>query len=128
MKQQKKKRDDELFNKMSSMKKEMKKKKEQRKAYKQSIKDAAVAERELMNINYDITTNKTENRRSYEQSLNRAENRSFFKKSVKNFVQRLKRNENIEVDASNNEDLKLAFLRTTISSTARNMYTSFLKT
>ena len=61
-----------------------------------------------MNINYN-STSKTENRRAYESNLNRAQNKEYFKKSVKDFVQRLKRNENINVDASNNEDLKLAF-------------------
>ena len=120
--EQKKKRDDELFNKMSSMKKEMKKKREQRKTYKQSIKNAAVAERELMNINYDTTTNKTENRRAYESSLNRAENKSYFKKCVKSFVKRLKRNESIEVDASNDEDLKLAFAEAIRSFKNNNLF------
>ena len=82
--------------------------KEQRKHYKQSIKDTALTEREFMNIKYD-SPSKSQNRRAYEENLNRAENKSFFKKSVQSFLQRLKRNENINVDASNNEDLKLAF-------------------
>ena len=49
--------------------------------------------------------------------------------SVKNFVQRLQRNENIEVDASNNEDFKLAFaeaIRTfknnNLSNTEKHVY------
>ena len=108
-KEQQKREDNEFFSKLSSMKAQKKQQKKQRKTYKQSIKNAATTERELMNINYDTTTNKTENRRSYESSLNRAENKSYFKKCVKSFVQRLKRNESIEVDASNDDDLKLAF-------------------
>ena len=108
-KEQQKREDNEFFGKLSSMKAQKKQQKKQRKTYKQSIKNAATTERELMNINYDSSTNKTENRRAYESSLNRAENKSYFKKNVKSFVQKLKRNESIEVDASNNEDLKLAF-------------------
>ena len=104
--EQQKRADNELFSKLSSMKTQKKQQKKQRKAYKQSIKDAANTQRELMNINYDSAIAKTENREAYEASLNRAQNKTFFKNSLQDFVQRLKRNENINVDASNNEDLK----------------------
>ena len=73
-KEQQKRDDDNLFNKLSDMKKQMRNKKEQRKHYKNSIKDTALTERELMNINYD-SPSKSENRRAYEQNLNRAENK-----------------------------------------------------
>ena len=101
--EQQKRADNELFSKLSSMKTQKKQQKKQRKAYKQSIKDAANTQRELMNINYDSAIAKTENREAYEASLNRAQNKTFFKNSLQDFVQRLKRNENINVDASNNE-------------------------
>ena len=107
-KEKQKREDNELFSKLSSMKTQKKKHKEQRKAYKQSIKETAKTEREFMNINYE-SISKTENRQAYESSLERAQDKTFFKNSLQDFVQRLKRNENINVDASNNEDLKLAF-------------------
>ena len=81
-KEQQKRDDDNLFNKLSDMKKQMRNKKEQRKRYKQSIKDTALTERELMNIKYD-SPSKSENRRAYEENLNRAENKSFFKKRLR---------------------------------------------
>ena len=78
------------------MKTQKKQQKKQRKAYKQSIKDTETTKREFMNINN--STSKTENRRTYEYNLNRAQNKDYFKKSVQDFVQRLKQNENIQVD------------------------------
>ena len=60
--EQQKREDNELFSKLSSMKAQKKQQKKQRKAYKQSIKDAANTQRELMNINYDSAITKTENR------------------------------------------------------------------
>ena len=103
------KRDTELFNKLNEIKESEERLKRQRKEYKQSVKDAATTRRELMNINYDVTTSKSENRRTYESNLNRAQDKEYFKRCVKDFIQKLKRNENIRVDASEDEDLKLAF-------------------
>ena len=41
--------------------------------------------------------------------MNRANDKKYFKQQLNKFVQQLKRNENISVDASNNEDIRLAF-------------------
>ena len=61
-----------------------------------------------MSINYN-SASKTENIRAYESNLSRAQNKGYFKKTVQDFVQRLKHNESIQVDTSNNDDFKLAF-------------------
>ena len=52
-KRHQKQQDDELFKNIASMKKQQKQKKQQKKSYKQSIRDTATAERELMNISYE---------------------------------------------------------------------------
>ena len=108
-KEQQKREDDELFNKLSAVKKQREQKKKQRKEYKQSIKNAATTERDFMNINFDSTPSKTENRKAYESNLFRAEDKSLFKKNVQKFVKKLKQEQNIRIDTSDNNDLKLAF-------------------
>ena len=62
-----------------------------------------------MNINIDSTSSKTDNRKAYKSNLNRAEDKSSFKKNVQKFVRKLKQEQNIRIDTSDNNDLKLAF-------------------
>ena len=109
-----KQQDDELFKRIAQQKQQHRQKKQQRKMYKQSIRETAQVQRDLMNINYD-SQGKAPHRAAYEANLNRAEDKGFFKQELQSFIRKLKGAQNIEVDVSNSKDLRLAFPESILS-------------
>ena len=105
--------DNDLFKNIAKTKRNQRARKASRKAYKQTIKDNARAERDILNISTDLySTAKTEARKEYKQRVKSANDKKQFKKYMKEFMQKCRKEISFEIDIGDNEDKRLAFTET----------------
>ena len=108
-----KKDDDKLFKKMKKQKRDNQKTKQSREQYKQTIKDNARSERDILNMPLDLySTAKTEARQEYKNRIKDVRNKKQFKKYMTEFMKKCQKEISFDIDIGDDEDKRLAFTET----------------
>ena len=105
--------DDKLFNNLRRQKNTRQKEKASRREYKQSIKNNARAERDILNISVDLySTAKTEARKEYKERVKNIQDKPKFKKQMKEFMMKANKEISFEIVIGDDEDTRMAFTET----------------
>ena len=98
--------DNELFNRITKDKQSRKRNSQKQQQYKQQLKQTAIDEREMMNINPQYQTTKSAERRYYEENVN---DKRKFEREMKQMMNDAKHNIGYEVDIGDDSERLYAF-------------------
>ena len=105
--------DNTLFKNMKKQKQLKQKQEQSRNQYKQTLKDNAKNEREILNIPLDLySTAKTEARQEYKNRIKDVKDKKQFKQHMKKFMQKSQKEISFDIDIGDDEDKRLAFTET----------------
>ena len=113
-----KQKDNELFRNISKKKKQNAGAKKSKAEYKESLKERALEERNILKVSTDLySSSRTQARKEYKERMKQVHNKKEFKKYMKEYNIKANKKQSFTVDIGDKEDKRLAF-----AEMLRNLY------